>query len=80
MTKSAATLLLVLILIVASPLIIGIAGALFGVFTGVFGAVFGIISGVFGAFFGVIGSILGSGWIPLLILAVIVAAALSGRR
>ena len=80
MTKSAAVLVLVVVLVIASPIIIGIAGAIFGVITGIFGAVFGVISGVFGAFFGVIGGILGSGWIPVLILAVIIAAILSGRR
>ncbi|HEX7016042.1 MAG TPA: hypothetical protein VF191_11070 [Cyclobacteriaceae bacterium] len=80
MTKSATTLILVLIVLIASPIVFGIASAIFGVVTGLFGALIGIIGGVFGAFFGVIGGILSSGWVPVLILAVIIAAFLSGRR
>ena len=80
MTKSTTAVILVLIIIIASPIAIGIVSALFGVISGLFGAIVGIISGVFSAFFGVIGGIIGSGWIPVLILAVIIAAVLSGRR
>ena len=80
MTKSAAVLILIVVLVLASPILFGIAGALFGVVTGLFGAFMGIIGGLFGAFFGVIGGIFGSGWVPVLIVAIIVAAILSGRR
>jgi hypothetical protein len=80
MTKSAAALVLVLCLIIGFPVIIAIGATFFGVIVGLFGTIIGVLGGVFGAFFGVIGGILGSGWVPVLIVAVLVAAALSRRR
>lgn len=80
MSKSAAALVLVLGFIVALPVFIAVGSTLFALIIGLFGTMIGVIGGVFGAFFGVIGGILGSGWIPVLIAAVIIAALLSGRR
>lgn len=70
MSKTASTILIVIVCLICFPMVIGIIGGLFGVVFGVigglFGAVFGIIGGLLGAIFGFIGwfveGIFGWGW------------------
>lgn len=61
MSKTASAIVIALVCLLFFPVIVGIAG-------GVFGAVFGIIGGLIGAVFGVIGGLIGAvfgffGWI-----------------
>ncbi|HEY8513236.1 MAG TPA: hypothetical protein VIL31_14865 [Cyclobacteriaceae bacterium] len=80
MTKSATALLLVLFAIIAFPVAVAIGSTFFGLAIGLLGTIMGVIGSVFGAMFAVVGGILGSSWIPVLILAVIIAAVLSRGR
>lgn len=81
--KTLTTIILVIVILMAFPLILGIVGGVFGVLMGAFGAIIGLIGGAFGIVFGTMGKIFGSlfhwhipgffGWniLPLLIAALI---------
>ncbi|MFO7256074.1 MAG: hypothetical protein DIU61_000180 [Bacteroidota bacterium] len=80
MSKSATALVLVLAFVVAFPVVTAIGATFFSILIGLFATMMGVIGGVFGTFFSVAGGILGSSWVPMLIVAVIIAALLSRRR
>jgi hypothetical protein len=62
--KTTTTIIVVIICILLFPLVVGIAGGVFGVFGAVLGGVFGIIGWFFGAIIGLIAGILGLlGWV-----------------
>lgn len=91
-TKTATTILIILLCIILFPVIIGLIGGAFGIVFGVFGAIFGVIAGIFGAVFGAIGGIFG--WIfggchvglfhwnivPLIFVIIIIALVTQKRR
>lgn len=60
MSKSASSVLIVILLIFTFPIWIGLAGGLFGLMMGLFGAVIGIVAGFFGILGGVLGAIFGA--------------------
>jgi len=78
MTKALTAVLLAIAICFAMPLVIGIFGAIFGIFAGVFGAIIGVFGAVFGAVFGSIGWVLeavfGGGFITFLVIVVLVVA------
>jgi hypothetical protein len=60
-SKSLATVFIIVICVLCFPILIGLIGGAFGIVVGVFGAVFGVIFGIIG---GVIGGIFGFfGWL-----------------
>lgn len=58
MVKGCAFLFMGLMLIMALPVCLGLAGGLFGMIIGLVGGLFGIIAGIFGAVIGIVGAII----------------------
>ena len=66
--KTLTTLLIVIVCILLFPVILGVAGGIFGLVGSILGGVFGLIGGLFGAIFGLFGAIFGAffgvfGWL-----------------
>ncbi|MCU0397093.1 MAG: hypothetical protein MUC73_03220 [Cyclobacteriaceae bacterium] len=59
MSRSASSVLLIILIVLTFPFWIGIAGGIFGLVAGLFGAAIGVMAGIFGAIAGVFGAIFG---------------------